>query len=179
MMVLAAYQLSGVTAQVQHILPWSPEDISALRVTHSKTIDNDQNYAETFAVDRDLMTQSAAEAVNGEVWLKVEFGESHFIHKIVIYQVFYNADFYDYNWCAETMFNYITCKGGHSNVDVSVYQGEEHQKSCGTLQLTHGLELSDQTYTFFCDVEGDSIRLSKKSGHISIFEIVVISSQGE
>ena len=178
-MVLAACQLARVTASVQLIPPWSPEDISALRVTQSKTLGNHQYFAETLAVDRDLMTESAAEAVNGEVWFKVEFGESHFIHKIVIYQVFYNADFYDNHWCVKTMSNYISCKEGHNNVDVSVYQGEEHQKSCGTLQLTHGLELSDQTYTFFCDVEGDSIRLSKKSGHISIFEIVVISSQGE
>ena len=59
---------------------------------------------------------------------------------------------------------------------VAMYQGEEDQKSCGTLQLTYGRAQADQTYTFFCDVEGDSIRLSKKSGDISIMEIVASSS---
>ena len=170
--VLAACQLTAVTAQVQHILPWSPGEISPLRVTKSKALPKG-----TSAIDRNLMTKSGTEAVNGEVWFKVEYGKSHFIYKIVIYHVFF---FYKtYEWCVKTMDNYRTCKDKNNNVDVSVYPGEEHQKSCGTLQMSYGLELSDQTYTFFCDVEGDSILLSKKTLRISISEIVVTSSQGE
>ena len=178
--VLVACQLTAVTAQVQHILPWSPGEISPLRVTKSKALPNEQDLKGTSAIDRNLMTKSGTEAVNGEVWFKVEYGKSHFIYKIVIYHVFFNADFYKtYEWCVKTMDNYRTCKDKNNNVDVSVYQGEEHQKSCGTLQMSYGLELSDQTYTFFCDVEGDSILLSKKTLRISISEIVVTSSQGE
>ena len=38
-------------SQVQHILPWSPGEISPLRFTQSKTF---QQLKETFAVDRNL-----------------------------------------------------------------------------------------------------------------------------
>ena len=177
MIVLVACQLTAVTG---HILPWSPGEISPLRVTQSKTfLDEPHRFKETFAVDRNLLTQSVAEVVDGEVWVKVEFGKSRFVHKIVIYQIFYNADFYPDNWCTVTMSNYRACKDNNNNVDVSVYLEEEHQKSCGTLQLTYGLKFSAQIYTFFCDVEGDSIRLSKKSKQMSIYEVVVTSLQGE
>ena len=53
------------------------------------------------------------------------------------------------------------CVDNDNNVDVSVYKGEVKQKSCGTLQLTYGLKQSDQIYTLVCDVEGDSVKLSK------------------
>ena len=174
MVVLVACQFTAVAAQIPHILPWSPGELSPLKVTNSKDSYNEA----TLATDRNLKTQSVAKPVNGEVWFKVEYGKSHFIHKIVIYQVFW-SDFYDNtNWCVMSLNNYASCKNVHRNVDVSVYLGEEHQKSCGTLQLTNELKQADQIYTFFCDVEGDSIRLSKKSEQISIYEIVVTSLQG-
>lgn len=179
MVVLVACQFTAVAAQIPHILPWSPGELSPLKVTQSKNFQNDQQLKATFATDRNLKTQSVAEPVNGEVWLKVEYGKSHFIHKIVIYQVFWSEFYDDNNWCVRSTDNYASCKDIHSNVDVSVYLGEEHQESCGTLQLTNELEQADQTYTFFCDVEGDSIRLSKKSKQMSIYEVVVTSLQGE
>ena len=61
----------------------------------------------------------------------------------------------------------------HNNVDVSVYQGEVKQKSCGTLQLTNGLEQADQIYTLSCDSEGDTVKLSKSIGNILVAEVVV------
>ena len=60
-----------------------------------------------------------------------------------------------------------------SNVDVSVYQGEAQQKSCGTLQLTYGLEQSDQIYTLACNAEGDTVKLSKDNGQIVVMEVAV------
>ena len=33
--------------------------------------------------------------------------------------------------------------------------------------------MDDQTYTFTCDAEGDSVKLSKDSGVINILEIAV------
>ena len=64
----------------------------------------------------------------------------------------------------------------HNNVDVSVYQGEVKQKSCGTLQLTYGLEQADQIYTLICNTEGDTVKLSKSMGHIAVFEVATIST---
>ena len=63
-----------------------------------------------------------------------------------------------------------------NNVDVSVYQGEVKQKSCGTLQLTYGLEQSDQIYTLICNTDGDTVKLSKSTGNIAVFEVVVIGT---
>ena len=147
--------------------------------SHKLKLSKDFHNKATSATDRNLKTQSVAKPVNGEVWLKVEYGKSHFIHKIVIYQVFWSDFYNDNDWCVMSPNNYAYCKDVQRNVDVSVYLGEEHQESCGTLQLKYGREQTDQIYTFFCDVEGDSIRLSKKSEQISIYEIVVTSLQGE
>ena len=63
-----------------------------------------------------------------------------------------------------------------NNVDVSVYQGDVKQKSCGTLQLTYGLEQSDQIYKLLCNVEGDTVKLSKSTGDIAVTEVAVIST---
>ena len=60
-----------------------------------------------------------------------------------------------------------------NNVDVLVYQGEVKQKSCGTLQLTYGLEQPDQIYTLLCNIEGDTVKLSKDTGAIAVYEVVV------
>ena len=63
-------------------------------------------------------------------------------------------------------------------MDVSVYQGEVKQKSCGTLQLTTGLKQSDQIYTLLCNTEGDTVKLSKglsySYSYIAVCEVAVI-----
>ena len=59
---------------------------------------------------------------------------------------------------------------------MSVYQGDVKQKSCGTLQLTYGLEQSDQIYTLLCNTKGDTVKLSKNIGSIAVFEVVVIGT---
>ena len=62
-------------------------------------------------------------------------------------------------------------------MDIAVYQGEEKQKDCGTLQLTNGKEQADQIYTFICSAEGDTVLLSKKVGkNIVVAEIIVTST---
>ena len=67
-----------------------------------------------------------------------------------------------------------------NNVDVSVYQGDVKQKSCGTLQLTYGLEQSDQIYTLICNSGGDTVKLSKNKGNIVVYEVqVVVISSGK
>ena len=63
-----------------------------------------------------------------------------------------------------------------NNVDVSVYQGDAQKKSCGTLQLTYGLEQSDQIYTLICNTEGDTVKLSKDTGVTAVHEITVTNA---
>ena len=66
-----------------------------------------------------------------------------------------------------------------NNVDVSVYKGEVKLEFCGTLKLTDGLEQSDQIYTLICNTEGDTVKFSKKSGRISVYEVVVLKSKAK
>ena len=68
------------------------------------------------------------------------------------------------------------CVVSDTNTDVSVYQGEVQQKSCGTIQLTYGLEQSDQIYTLICNAKGDTVKLSKDQGQISVYEVAIIRS---
>jgi hypothetical protein len=92
---------------------------------------------------------------------------------IKIYFVFY-TNWYDSNyWCARSEDLFKICVDRCNNVDVSVYEGDAKQKSCGTLVLTNGLEQSDQIYTLICNTEGDTVKLSKDTGCIAAFEIVV------
>ena len=64
-------------------------------------------------------------------------------------------------------------------MDVSVYQGDVKQKSCGTLKLTYGLEQSDQIYTLICNTEGDTVKLSKSSRRISVYEVAIQTNTGK
>ena len=141
-------------------------------------MDNDEDsFAAAHAIDKDLST-NAVTSNDGEDWLKLEFGKSHFIHKIMIYYRFY-TDWYDPgSWCFKSEDNFMSCVDINNNVDVSVYQGDVKQKSCGTLQLTYGLEQSDQIYTLICNAEGDTVILSKDStdGTIAVYEVVVTST---
>ena len=56
---------------------------------------------------------------------------------------------------------------------VSVYSDSVKQKECGTLELTYGLEQSDQIYNTNCGAKGDMIKFSKYSGNIVLYEVVI------
>ena len=138
-------------------------------------MDNDEECcAAAHAIDKDLST-NAVTSNGGEDWLKLEFGKSHFIHKIMIFSRFYTDWYHPGGWCFQTQDNFKNCADINNNVDVAVYQGDVKQKSCGTLQLTYGLEQSDQIYTLVCNAEGDTVKLSKDSasGTIAVYEVVV------
>ena len=124
------------------------------------------------AIDGDLST-AAITADNGPGWLKLEFDKTYFINKVVIYYWFYKSWYYPSDWCASNVNKYMSCVDNGKNVSVSVYQGEVKQKSCGTLQLTYGLEQSDQIYTLLCNAEGDTVKLSKDQGSIVVLEMAV------
>ena len=154
-------------------------EITPTSVTQGKTWrDNEVKYAATHAIDKDLSTLSVARTDDGAGWLKLEFDKTYFIHKVVIYYMFYTNWYNSNDYCAQSEANFRNCVNSDNNVDVSVYQGEVKQKSCGTLQLTYGLEQSDQIYTLLCNTKGDTVKLSKNSGNIGVYEVVVTRRTG-
>ena len=152
-------------------------EIKPSSATQGKTFENNEDeYAAAHAVDKDLSTLSATHTDNGEGWLKLQFDKSYFIHKVVIYYRFYTNWYNPNDYCSKSEANFRICVHGDTDVDVSVYQGEVKQKSCGTLQLTYGLEQSDQIYTLICSIEGDTVKLTKNSDVIVVYEIGVTST---
>ena len=135
---------------------------------------NEERYRAVHAIDRDLSSSAATD--NSAGWIKLEFDRTYSFHKVVIYYWFYTNWYNPASWCVLSIDNFRACVDVENNVDVSVYKGEEHQKSCGTLQLTYGLEQSEQIYTLLCNTEGDMIQLSKTTGHIVVFEVVTTTS---
>ena len=127
------------------------------------------------AADLDLSTQAGTHTDNGAGWLKLHFDETYLIEKVIIYNRFYTDWFDPSFFCAQSEDKFRSCVDNDNNVDVSVYQGEIKQKSCGTLQLTYGLEQSDQIYTLICNTKGDTVKLSKNTGVISVCEVVVVT----
>ena len=147
-------------------------------VTQGKTWDNnEQCCAAAHAIDGDLSTGAIAQTDNGAVWIKLQFDKTYFINKIIIYYRFYTDWYHSNNGCVQSESNFKACVDMDNNVDVSVYQGEVKQKSCGTLQLTYALEQSDQIYTLICNTGGDTVKLSKSTGNIVVFEVVVIGTR--
>ena len=153
--------------------------MTPISATQGKTKDNnEETFAAAHAVDKDLYTVAGVQTDNGLGWLKIEFDRTYFINKIKIHYLFYTNWYNPSGWCAKSVENFKKCVNRDNNIDVSVYQGEVQRKSCGTLQLTYGLEQSDQIYTLPCNVRGDTVKLNKRSGLIFITEVVV-TSDGE
>ncbi|XP_063694445.1 uncharacterized protein LOC134826099 [Bolinopsis microptera] len=152
-------------------------ELTPTKVTQGETLyGNEEQFAATHAIDKDLSTMAATKADNGAGWIKLEFDGTYFIHKVLIYHQFYTNWYQnrpESQWCAEKEAQSKMCVDGHNKVDVSVYQGEVKQSSCGTLQLTYGLEQADQIYTLICDTDGDTVKLSKSIGNINVAEVVV------
>jgi hypothetical protein len=157
-------------------------EITPTRVTQGSTFNNkEEKFVATNAVDKDLTTRAATEHVttDSEGWIKFELGKNFLVHKILIYYRFYTNWYDPSGWCEESEERFKKCVDDNNNVDVSVYQGDVKQKSCGTLKLTYGLEQSDQIYTLICNTEGDTVKLSKDTGNIAVFEVVIIAEQSK
>ena len=119
-------------------------------MTQGRTLnDNEQCCAAAHAIDRDLSTGAVALTDNEAGWLKLQFDKTYFINKIIIYYRFYTDWYLPNDWCVENENNFKECFDIENNVDVSVYQGEVKQKSCGTLHSTYALEQSDPTSISF------------------------------
>ena len=143
-------------------------------MSQGKTYENDERiYGAANAVDKNLASLSATLTDNGAGWLKFKFDKTYNFNKVVIYYWFYTNWYDPYRWCANSEANFRKCVESHNNVDVSVYQGEVKRKSCGTLQLTYGLEQADQIYTLLCNTHGDTVKLSKSTGSLVVPEVVM------
>ena len=149
-------------------------EITPKRITKGKSVGNEEWGAAAQAVDRDLKTEAVTSTEDGAGWIKLEFDITLFVDTVVIHYWFYTNWFNPERWCVQSEANFRACVDKDSNVDVSVYQGEVEQKSCGTLHLTYGLEQSDQIYTLVCNAKGDSVKLSKDTGNLAVFEIAII-----
>ena len=158
-------------------------EITPKSVTQGKTYSSNK-YAAAHVIDKDLSTFAATETGDGAGWMKIEFVKTYFVHKVIIYYMFYTNWYNPSDWCAQSEANFRKCVDTDNNVDVSVYQGDVKQKSCGTLQLTYGLEQSDQIYTLLCNTKGDKVFLSKKaslSGGLSLISVceVAVTNSGK
>ena len=148
-------------------------EITPTKVTHGGTYDNNEEFRAANSVDLDLSTMSATPYDAGTQWLKLELDKKHFVHKIKVYCAFYKDWYKPNGWCVQSEEKFKQCVDSETNVDVSVYLGDVKQKSCRTLQLTYGLEQSDQIYTLICNTEGDHVILSKDAGTIDVCEAVI------
>ena len=104
----------------------------------------------------------------------MQFDKVNYIHKIIIYSYFYTDWYKDAGCtcCTGTIENYYNCIKNHNTlVDVEVYKQDTLMKQCGTWSTTNGLTQEEQTYTFICDIEGDSIKLISTPGN-SVFIII-------
>ena len=128
------------------------------------------------AIDSDLSRAVLADPGGGSVaWLRLEFDRAYVFHRIVVYNRFYTNWFNQSDTCAGNEDDFRLCIDKNQNVDVSVYQGDAKQRSCGVLQLTHGLEQSDQIYTRLCNMRGNRVLFSKHGdGSFTFSEIVII-----
>ena len=169
------YKFANIIAESRQEI----SEINPQRVTQGKTHLSNRgvSFPAENAVDKILSTIAETHTENGAGWLKLEFDGVKLIHKVVIYYRFYTNWYDSENWCALSESNFKACVDKNNNVDVSVYQGEVRQKSCGTFSPTYALEQSDQIYTLLCDAKGDIVQLSKSTGRIVVCEIVV-SSRG-
>ena len=154
-------------------------EITPTSVTQGKTYNKNENCcAAAHAIDKDLSTPAATHTDDGAGWIKLEFGKTYFIHKVVIYYRFYTDWYFPNGGCVQTVARFISCVDSENNVDVSVYQKDVLKKSCGTLQLTYGLEQSDQIYTLICNTRGDTVKLSKDARTITVYEVAISKAGG-
>ena len=136
--------------------------------------DSDECNCAARSIDKDLSTVAFTSTKNGYGMLEIEYGRTFFLREVIVYYWFYDKWFKPNNGCFKSVANFKACVDIHSDVDVSVYQGEVKQKSCGTLQLTYGLEQSDQIYTLVCNAVGDKVRFTKTTfDYLTLSEVVV------
>ena len=142
-------------------------------------MNNGKLFVAAYAIDKDLSTMAATNTDDEAGWVKLELAKTYFIHKVVIYNRFYTNWYEPEHFCAQSGVNFMQCVDNDNGVDVSVYQEGIKQKSCGTLQLTYGLEQSDQIYTLFCNTKGNALMLTKNLRKRILMCEIAVTTTGE
>ena len=125
------------------------------------------------AFDKDTSSRAATKKVpDRNSWMKAELGGHYLVKNVIVYFRFFTNWYISDDLCVQSEGAFKKCVDENTDVEVSVYQERVKQKSCGTLQLTYGLEQSDQIYTMMCDSVGDTVRLSKL-GRVTVFEVAI------
>ena len=149
------------------------QEISEISPT-TATFDKDDCNCAAAAIDKDLSTVAYTSTIDGYGMLEIEYGKTFFLRKVIIHFSFFNNWFETTSYCSQSVANFKNCVDHHSDVDVSVYQGDVKQKSCGTFSPTYALDQSDQIYTLICNEVGDRVRFTKTTlNYINICEVVV------
>ena len=155
-------------------------ELTPNQVSQSSTLDwDDDEFGASNAIDGDLSTQSATRADFDDqyTWFKLQFDKSYPINTVVYYYKFFTNWFDPSHGCAGSEGDFEWCVSSDTDIDVSVYLGDELKKFCGLIELTKGLKQSDQIYRVDCaGAEGDNVRLEKNGG-IPVYEIAVISDR--
>ena len=136
--------------------------------------------AGAYAIDKDLSTLASSATSNGGGQLALEFEGTPFIHKIIIYYMFYTNWFDPNMWCVLNEGNFKTCVDSDTNIDVLMFNTKKiQQKSLDPILLTYGLEQTDQIYTVICNFKANRVVFHKNNGYISVYEVVVLSKLGK
>ena len=159
----------------------NPGQIYPTSVSVSKLWDS--NRPATFFIDHDISTYSVALVSGESVWVDLNLGGLHYIHRVTIYYNFYTDWWPDsssaFNWCQESLSNWDGCTAANANPHVSVFANGANQKLCGTLQISSGLTQKDHIYTFLCHSKGDAVRMHKASRFILFADIIVDTNHGK
>ena len=125
--------------------------------------------------DKNVRSGAKAPTRNGqtEARMKLVFEKINFVHEVRVYFRFF-TDWYRSVRCVVNLAKFKECVDEENDIELSVYQGENLVKICGTFRRTYGQKQSDQIYSLYCNVKGDSVMLRKTTPElIGIYEVVV------
>ena len=154
-------------------------EITPAKVTQRQTYKSDEDCCKAEHAVDGLFSSAAVAQIDSaieEAWLKLEFSKTLFIHKVMTYHLFYE-NWYGQSSCCVSVDEFKKCVNNDNNINVSVYQDQVQQRSCGTVHRTYGLKQSDQIYSLICNIEGDTVKLSKRTlRNIAVLEVAVIGT---
>ena len=157
-----------------------PVQYGEIQLDPSDVTSSDKAAALKWAIDKDLSTVESAltTSLDSDIWIKFNLSETHFVDKVVIYLNFLTGFYNPNGGCMTSEDRFRECKQTQKGLEVSVFQADEEQKSCGTIELSLGLKQSDQIYTFDCaGAKGNAVILTKTpvdgNTKLPLWEIVI------
>ena len=133
---------------------------------------NAEKHGSKHAFDGNLETKSATRE-----WLKLEFGRSYFIHRVVIYFQFFAGWYDSTDYCVQDLAKFSICAKGRNGTKVAVHEGDKEKKSCGQIVTTLRPNQKDQIHDLVCNVRGNAVVISEgENGFVAIQEVVIQST---